>query len=52
MYQLGYHGRIFVKFDIGDFYGICLEIPSLVTVGQTHRTLHEDLITVYFGRGY
>jgi len=39
MYQLGYHERIFVKFDIEDFSEICLEIPNFVTVGQTHRTL-------------
>jgi hypothetical protein len=37
MYQLGSHGRIFVKYDIGDFSEICLEFRNLLTAGQKHR---------------
>jgi hypothetical protein len=36
-------GRIFVKFDIGDFMKVCRGTTNLVMVEQKRRTLHERL---------
>jgi hypothetical protein len=43
--RAAYTGRIYVIFDIGDFYNICREIPIL-------GTLHEDLNMFYCFRRY
>jgi len=43
--------QISVKFEIGDFYGLCVENPSLVTIEQKYRAIYLKTYALLFVAG-